>query len=161
MQPSTYQSPNPPIDGDNSDRYVALGQLFASFLDQGRRIYDGAPGAPGSPSFSAPASDGRLPITGSVVVSGAALGLPGQEGRVFDEGNLDRILRGEQFIDLIPYRFRFKMANKRIRRLVKRESGATFELITDPAETIKLAGRRGVESVARVILLDPARGPRP
>ena len=29
--------------------------------------------------------DGRLPLTGSVVVSGAGLGLPGTNGNVFDD----------------------------------------------------------------------------
>jgi len=127
---------------DNS-RYLALGRLFADLLEQGQRIYAGMPPAPTPRTGAAAASDGRLALAGSVVVSGAALGLPGQEGRVFDDQNIDRILRGEQFIELIPYRFRIKMAEKRITYLAKRDSGATFEVISDPAETIKLAGRRG------------------
>ena len=74
MQPSPPNLNSVPTSGDSSDRYVALGQLFASFLEQGRRIYDGTPpGAPGGPPMAASTADGRLPITGSVVVSGAAL----------------------------------------------------------------------------------------
>ena len=46
-------------------------------------------------------------------------------GKVFDESNVDRLLRGEQFIELIPYRHRHKMAEKRINRLVKSEAGAS------------------------------------
>ncbi len=36
-----------------------------------------------------------------VVITGAALGLPGTE-HIFDDGNIARLLRGDQFIDLIP-----------------------------------------------------------
>jgi hypothetical protein len=43
---------------------------------------------------------------GSVVVTGAGLGLPGAEKAVMDPSNTARILRGEQFIDLLPQRFR-------------------------------------------------------
>jgi hypothetical protein len=41
-----------------------------------------------------------------VVVSGTGLGLPGANKPVMDPDNALRILRGEQFIDLIPERFR-------------------------------------------------------
>ncbi|MFN2130484.1 MAG: beta-ketoacyl synthase N-terminal-like domain-containing protein, partial [Anaerolineae bacterium] len=129
------------------DRYVALGHLFAEFLEQGQRIYQGMAPAQAGP-YQAVATDGKLPITGSVVVSGAALGLPGQDGKVFDDENTSRLLRGEQFIELIPYRQRTAMAEKRINRLVKSPAGAIFEVIDDPADTIKLAGRRGYFDLA-------------
>ncbi len=78
-----------------------------------------------------------------VVIAGAALGLPGTE-HVFDDANIARILRGEQFIHAIPQRFRSAMAGKHVTRLVKSESGEpTFEFITDVADVIKLAGRGG------------------
>ncbi len=78
-----------------------------------------------------------------VVITGAALGLPGTE-HIFDDGNIARILRGDQFIDSIPARFRRAMLDKHITRLVKSENGdATFETITDVADVIKLAGRGG------------------
>ena len=123
------------------DRYMALGKLFADFLEQGRRIYESRAPEPSPRAISS--ADGRLPLTGSVVISGAALGLPGQHGQVFDDANVDRILRGEQFIEATPARLRAQMAGKRITRLVKQESGAAFEMIADPEETIKLAGLRG------------------
>ncbi len=44
--------------------------------------------------------------SGSVVISGTGLGLPGAEKQVMDPDNALRILRGEQFVDLIPERFR-------------------------------------------------------
>ena len=55
-----------------------------------------------------------------------------------------RILRGEQFIDVIPTRFRRAMLDKHITRLVKSENGGpTFEPISTVADVIKLAGRGG------------------
>ncbi|NOK88154.1 MAG: Malonyl CoA-acyl carrier protein transacylase [Chloroflexi bacterium AL-N15] len=81
---------------------------------------------------------------GSVVISGTGLGLPGAEKPVMDPDNALRILRGEQFIDLIPERFRKEILNKQITRLVKSEGGGGhFETLTDPNEVIKLAGRPG------------------
>ncbi|NWF71259.1 MAG: acyltransferase domain-containing protein, partial [Chloroflexi bacterium] len=81
---------------------------------------------------------------GSIIISGTGLGLPGAEKPVMDVDNAMRILHGEQFVDLIPERFRKKMLAKRITRLVKDESGNNrFETITDPDEVIKLAGRPG------------------
>ena len=78
-----------------------------------------------------------------MVITGAALGLPGTE-HIFDDGNIGRILRGDQFIDAIPARFRQAMLDKHITRLVKSENGEpTFETITDVADVIKLAGRGG------------------
>jgi malonyl CoA-acyl carrier protein transacylase len=85
---------------------------------------------------------------GSVVISGTGLGLPGAEKPVMDEQNALRILRGEQFIDLIPERFRNRMLDKRITRLVKGEDGSGhFETIADPSEAIKLAARPGAFDV--------------
>jgi hypothetical protein len=69
-----------------SERYVELGHLFAEFLDRGFQVYSGARPV-------------RSPAR--ICVTGAALGLPGVD-RVFDDANIDRILRGDQFIDLVP-----------------------------------------------------------
>ncbi|MFN8376496.1 MAG: acyltransferase domain-containing protein, partial [Anaerolineae bacterium] len=55
---------------------------------------------------------------GSVVISGTGLGLPGAEKALMDPDNAARILHGEQFIDLIPERFRKKMLAKHVTRLV-------------------------------------------
>ncbi len=78
-----------------------------------------------------------------VVVTGAALGLPGME-RVFDDENLGRILHGQQLIDVIPSRFRRAMLDKHITRLVKGEDGsAAFEALSHPDEVIRLAARAG------------------
>ncbi len=85
----------------------------------------------------------HVPVNLPVVITGAALGLPGTE-RIFDDANLARILRGDQFIDLIPTRLRKAMLDKHITRLVKSDNGGpTFETINNVADVIKLAGRGG------------------
>ena len=112
----------------NGDRYKALGQFFAGFLDHGYQLLHGK---------------GSRPERAPVVITGAALGLPGT-GHIFDDGNVGRILRGDQFIDVIPARFRQAMLDKNVTRLVKNENGGpTFETINHVADVIKLAGRGG------------------
>jgi hypothetical protein len=88
--------------------------------------------------------DYNAPPAGSVVISGTGLGLPGAEKAVMDPENALRILRGEQFVDLIPERFRKLMVEKRITRVVKAADGSgSFATIDDPSEVIKLAARPG------------------
>ncbi|MGI9100891.1 MAG: SDR family NAD(P)-dependent oxidoreductase [Terriglobales bacterium] len=123
-------APAPPHPGSpslpaNGDRLNELGRLFAGVLERGWEIYGGKTTVSAEP----------------VVVTGAALGLPGTE-RVFDDGNVARILHGEQFIDVIPTRFRRAMLDKHITRLVKSEAGgASFETISKLEDVIKLAAR--------------------
>ncbi len=113
---------------ENGNRYNELGRFFADVLDRGYEIYRG--------------KNGR-PTLDPVVITGAALGLPGTE-HIFDDANIGRILQGEQFINLIPTCFRQAMLDKHITRLVKSETGEpTFESINDVADVIKLAGRGG------------------
>ena len=113
----------------NGDRYSALGHLFEDFIKQASQIYRGE--AEGTRT-AAP-----------VVITGAALGLPGT-GHVFDDKNIARLLRGEQFIDVIPGKLRRSMLEKHITRVVKSDDGSgSFETITDVADVIKLAGRGG------------------
>ncbi|MBV8349044.1 MAG: acyltransferase domain-containing protein, partial [Mycolicibacterium sp.] len=92
-----------------------------------------------------------------VVVTGAALGLPGVE-RVFDDENIARILDGQQFIDTIPHRLRREMVDRHITRLVKRASGdPSFEAIDNEADVIKLAGRGAPLDVVTEFGVDAAR----
>ncbi|HTQ87140.1 MAG TPA: beta-ketoacyl synthase N-terminal-like domain-containing protein, partial [Candidatus Solibacter sp.] len=113
----------------------ALCGLYAAGLGAARREID-APG--GRESVGAPP-----PREQPIVITGASLGLPGN-GRIFDDENLARILRGEQLIDVIPTRFRRAMLDKNITRLVKSDNGGpVFEQIRHPADVIKLAGRGG------------------
>jgi len=123
--PTNSSTPALPSNGDH---YNQLGRLFADVLDRGYEIVHGKRGV----STNVP-----------VVITGAALGLPGTE-HIFDDGNIGRILRGDQFIDSIPARFRRAMLDKHITRLMKSENGEpTFETITSVADVIKLAGRGG------------------
>ena len=109
-----------------ADRYVELGHLFADFLDRGFQIYSG-----GRPVQNLP----------RVCITGASLGLPGV-ARVFDDANIERILSGGQFIDLVPMELRHAMLEKNITRLVKSESGeGRFETIQSLDDVIKLAAR--------------------
>ena len=120
--------PAPVASPANGDHFVELGKMFADVLERGWKMYGGGDTAPSNPT---------------VVITGAALGLPGTE-HIFDDANVGRILRGDQFIDAIPTRFRRAMLDKHITRLVKNDNGGpTFETINNVADVIKLAGRGG------------------
>ncbi|MBZ5498156.1 MAG: SDR family oxidoreductase [Acidobacteriia bacterium] len=123
---SSAPAPAPAAAQPAADRYLQLGHLFADFLDRGFQIYSG----------SAPS---RSPAR--ICITGASLGLPGVD-RVFDDSNIDRILRGGQFIDPVPMRLRHAMVEKNIIRLVKSEAGeGRFESIESLDDVIKLAAR--------------------
>jgi len=112
----------------NGDHFVELGHLFAEVLERAAKIKGEQDHSPAN-----------LPV----VITGAALGLPGTE-HIFDDANVTRILRGDQFIDLIPTRLRKAMLDKHITRLMKSDNGGpTFETIDNVADVIKLAGRGG------------------
>ena len=113
----------------NGDRYNALGHLFEDFIEQASQIYRGETGSARSET--------------PVVITGAAIGLPGTE-HIFDDSNIARLLHGDQFITAIPAESRRAMLDKHITRVVKSEDGSgSFETITDIGEVIKLAGRGG------------------
>ncbi len=120
--------PRSPLQNFERDHYTELGRFFAEVLERGWQIYH---------------PDDRTSPPQPVVITGAALGLPGTE-HIFDDGNLARILRGDQFIDLIPTRLRRAMLDKHITRLMKNDNGGpSFETINNVADVIKLAGRGG------------------
>ena len=118
-----------------------LRKLFDEFIARGQQILSGS-------------------VTGAakrIVVSGAALGLPGTP-KVFDDDNVSRILHGQQFIDVIPYRLRQAMADKHITRLVKPEHGdPTFVAIDDTKDVVKLGGRAGQFNIADEFGVKPER----
>ena len=95
-----------------------------------------------------PIQDGRLPLTGSVVISGAGLGLPGKSGHVFDDANIESILRGEIRIEGLPEELRQKMVDRNAVRLEKSEAGAQMIRIDELGMTVKLAGQRGAFNLA-------------
>jgi acyl transferase domain-containing protein/NAD(P)-dependent dehydrogenase (short-subunit alcohol dehydrogenase family)/acyl carrier protein len=120
--------PSPvPVSG-NGERYSELGRYFAEVLERGWNLYR----APGTQPKDRP-----------VAITGAALGLPGTD-HVFDDANIGRLLRGEQFIRQVPQSLRSAMLEKHVTRLVKSDNGGpTFETITDVRDVLKLAGRAG------------------
>ncbi|MCL4845974.1 MAG: acyltransferase domain-containing protein, partial [Acidobacteria bacterium] len=120
-----------PSSASTSPSMDTIASLFASALQ--------AAASPVARPF-----DRNDPPTGSVVITGTGLGLPGAEKAVMDPANAERILRGEQFIDLVPERFRVQMARRHVTRVVKAEDGSgSFQTIDDTADVIKLAGRPG------------------
>ena len=81
--------------------------------------------------------------------------MPGTD-HIFDDSNVARILRGEQFIDTIPTRFRRAMLDKHITRLVKSDNGGpTFEQIRNPGDVIKLAARGGAFDLGKEFGVKP------
>ncbi|MGH0036322.1 MAG: SDR family NAD(P)-dependent oxidoreductase [Myxococcota bacterium] len=138
--PAPTAAANPAAAGPADRRFAELGRLVTEFLERGTRILGGAE-APVEPP----------------VVSGAALGLPGGE-RVFDDDNVQRILDGEQEIDVIPTRFRHAMVDKHITRLVKTGGGGPhFEAIEESGDVIKLAARGGELNLVEEFGVDPER----
>ncbi|MDI9630030.1 MAG: phosphopantetheine-binding protein, partial [Acidobacteriota bacterium] len=117
-----------------SDRFAEIGRLVTEALARGLELAGGA----GTAVHPAAA-----PAEPTVVVTGAAFGLPGAE-RVFDDENLAKMLRGDLFIRPVPMELRQAMVDRRITRLVKSEAGGPrFETIESPEEVIKLAARAG------------------
>jgi acyl transferase domain-containing protein len=92
--------PSPSAVPENGDRYTALGHLFANVLERGWEIYGGA----------------RTLSTAPVTITGAALGLPGTE-HVFDDANISRILRGDQFRSRMPPRAASLISAERVAAL--------------------------------------------
>ena len=103
------------------------------------------------------AAGGYQPLTGSVVISGAGLGLPGRNQHVFDDHNIDAILNGEMRIERMTDEARQAMVDRNITRLVKSDAGAVMEPITDREQTLKLAGQRGIFDLEQEFGVPPER----
>ncbi|HET7206046.1 MAG TPA: type I polyketide synthase, partial [Terriglobales bacterium] len=118
-QETVEESTPAPARTLTAESYTTLGRMFADTLERAWKVYQPRNGGPDDEP---------------VVITGAALGLPGTE-HVFDDSNIARILRGDQFIDSIPTRFRRAMVDKHITRLVKSDNGGpTFESINSVAD---------------------------
>ena len=159
--PVASPAPRPPAPvaqgpAMSSDRYSELGHLVADLLERGRHILNDGPAPAGYPAPAA-ASDQAPAAMEPVVITGAALGLPGVD-RIFDDENVSRILAGQQFIDLIPRQVRRAMVDKHITRLVKSERGdPVFETIDGEDDVIKLAGRYAPFNAVEEFGIDPDR----
>ncbi len=134
---------NAPKPGDTTALNHALCGLWAAGYGRGAQAGVSLPAAETAPAPRGALDRNETP-RGSIVVSGTGLGLPGAEKPVMDPANAERILRGEQFVDFLPERFRRRMVEKKVTRVVKGEDGSgRFETISDTGEVIKLAGRPG------------------
>jgi acyl transferase domain-containing protein len=121
-------------------RHAELGKFVAEYLDRTVTVEGNGAGP-------------RRPV----VVTGAALGLPGTE-RVFDRTNLGRLLHGDQCISSIPPEIRAAILDQHITRLVKQPDGSgSFETIDTVADVIKLAGRAGAFDPVAEFGIDPER----
>ena len=117
---------------------------------------------PSAPPAPAPAAEPARPAgplaVEPVVITGAALGLPGTE-KVFDDDNVARILAGQNFISVLGDDVRQRMVDMRITRLVKDAAtgGGSFATIDNPKDVIKLAGVLAPLDVVEQFGVDKAR----
>lgn len=80
----------------------------------------------------------------NVVITGASIGLPGSERKVFDENNFDELVKGTNFIDSIPQEEQKKILDKNIKKIVKDQKGnRIIESINKSSQITKLAGLKG------------------
>ena len=104
-----------------------------------------------------PSDDGRRGATEPVVITGAALGLPGAE-RLFDDANIGRLLDGRQGIDVIPARLRREMLDKHV-DAAGQGRGRRRPVRDDRRldEVIKLAARAGAFDLGEEFGVDAER----
>ena len=85
----------------------------------------------------------RHEIPADVSITGASLGLPGLK-TLFEEDAIERLFEGRNMIHPLPESTLKAQATNKITRLFKRPDGSAEMMeVTDPAETIKLAGQAG------------------
>ena len=142
----------------SDETITELGRLFAGVLEEGMRLYRGDSGAASAapaagsrrpdptPAPAAPKPGAGLASTAPVVITGAALGLPGVE-RTFDDENIARILAGQSFIETIPQGVRDRMVDMRITRIVK--DATTGSGSSSPSTTPPTSSARGPARTAR------------
>ena len=79
-----------------------------------------------------------------VVISGAAMGLPGTFKNIFDPNNLGYLVEGRNLIENIDEQYLDRFIDKHIVRLDKKPDGSA-EMVTldDPSMVVKLSGKLG------------------
>ncbi|MGQ0534936.1 MAG: beta-ketoacyl synthase N-terminal-like domain-containing protein, partial [Methanobacteriota archaeon] len=97
---------------------------------------------------------GREAAAPSVVVTGASVGLPGRSHRLFDDANVERLLRGDTGIDRLSEKDEDAILGKRIVRLVKDHGEPRMEAVKDRRDVIHLAGKKGAFDLAAEYGLD-------
>ena len=149
-RPAPRRGPAPHGSGATRRRAAATSsaRLFDEFLERGRELMRRR----ARPRASAPATE-------PVVITGAALGLPGAE-QLFDDANVARLLDGEQGIDVIPARLRREMLDKHITRLVKGDDGgARSRRSTAPPTSSSSPPRAGAFDLGEEFGVDAERLP--
>ena len=147
----TILATNHPRKGGKASFNEALCGLYAAGIPSGKNQHKVVAVSTALVEASKPVVQARsepvyqagMPITGSVVISGAGLGLPGKEKHVFEDSNIESILNGDMRIEQLSEASRRGMLEKHVTRLVKSEAGAVMEEITDIEQTLKLAGQGG------------------
>jgi len=140
------------VDGLDKKAFAeALFPAVEKLLAQSWEAFDKNYATTGSAPSPAPALPSEAPspvqaqiepkLDHRVVCTGMAIGLPGGK-KVFDSGNFDAILRGENRISSIPRRLQDKIINKNLVRLVKDDKGqGSFQAVTEVKDVLHLAGR--------------------
>lgn len=143
------------VDGLNKEAFAAalfpaVQQLLAQSWEAFDNNYSAAaptavpdvvPATPPAPSAISPTPITRTNTEQRVVCTGISIGLPGGE-KVFDAGNFDAILAGENRISSIPRRLQDKIIDKNLVRLVKDDKGqGSFQAVTEVEDVLHLAGR--------------------
>ncbi|KKM83016.1 hypothetical protein LCGC14_1313660, partial [marine sediment metagenome] len=79
-----------------------------------------------------------------VVITGVGIGLPGKNRKIFDDENINDILKGINLIEPISSEYQDQLFQKNIIRLEKSPNGnAKFIAIDDVSKVIHLAGQLG------------------
>lgn len=112
-----------------------------------KTISDPQPGAsrPGealpalAPAQSSPDRSTKV----KVVYSGTAIGLPGSYKDTFRDDNFDQLFAGRNMIERLTDAERQSLVDLQITKLVKDESGPSFQLLTSLDDVIQLAGKIG------------------
>jgi malonyl CoA-acyl carrier protein transacylase len=119
---------------EEGNRFEKLGKLFVDFMDKANSVYSGE--TPARPNQD-------------IWITGASVGLP-RVKKVFQDSNIEKLLRGDQLITNIPGEFQQAMLDKNITRLVKTgKGGPRFETLSEVEEVIKLAARKVDLDIAR------------
>ena len=164
--PTLRRHPRQRPPGTPSDEAIReLGLLFADVLEKGMHLYGGVPAVAGEPAYQAPAPEpapvpqpaAAPPALEPVVISGAALGLPGAE-QTFDDDNVARILAGQNFITSLLRTSASDWPTCASPGWSRTPAGGgSFATIDDPADVIKLAGGTRPVDVVEQFGVDKAR----
>ncbi|MFX1312197.1 MAG: beta-ketoacyl synthase N-terminal-like domain-containing protein, partial [Promethearchaeota archaeon] len=95
-------------------------------------------------------------LSSPAVITGVGIGLPGKNREIFDEKNIDDILDGKNFIEVVSNEYKEQLLQKNIVRLEKSSDGnAKFIHVDDTSKVIHLAGQLGHFNPEDDYKLDP------